>query len=156
MSIEAVAPTTCGSFLYEGCYRPRGGLSFAERAAWGLSSTSKANPPIRHASLSGSKPMSEALRPSKHFAIRVTRAFIAPSRARTRSLKRRRFRVICASQFAGQRLKTTKNKRTSAGNEDATKWRRLRLKVLGRNITCLSVRGRVFVSGELHQREKLT
>ncbi len=37
MAIDMVAWKTCGSFLYAGCYRARGALTCADRAAWGLS-----------------------------------------------------------------------------------------------------------------------
>jgi hypothetical protein len=44
MSIKAIAPKMSSSFVYEGCYRPRGGLTFAERSAWGLRAPSRRLP----------------------------------------------------------------------------------------------------------------
>jgi hypothetical protein len=148
MSGEAIAPTTCGSYLYEGYYRPRGGLSFAERAAWGLRSVSDSKPAaidMPHARKAAGEWMKHAKPAGAAGPLSGSRQPQTPVRAG--DAVRRHVRILALADHAAYRRPAAASKRIAARGSVTVKWRRFRLRSNGRSMSCISIGKRVFVTG---------
>jgi len=148
MSGESVAPATRDSFLYEGCYRPRGGLSFAERAAWGLRTL---NDPKSNAARAPRAPQA-SIRGVKHTSACGGLSPIAPlprprTPVRAGEAGRRRSRVLLITASVPYRELTAARQCITASARVTTRWRRFRIRWEGRSISCLSFGAHVFVTG---------
>ena len=153
MSIEAVVPAISGSFVYEGCYRPRGALTFAERSAWGLRSS--ANRP----SVTNSNAPTPMARASARQTWPVTCAQLRPQVAthcRTsiekRLKRKRRFRAACLSSAALRCANRHAGAQHLAKPSRFAGWFRLSVEVGGWSATCLLARGRSFVTGDMRAK----
>ena len=150
MSIEVVVPKSGGSFLYEGCYRPRGALTFAERSAWGLYSQTRARhaiglramkskSAIRHASIC---PPDRQRRDVNH--VLNCRAHV--------SARRPRFGIVNLSTFAKQYARRRLNLQNAVHAKE--RWFVIRASVADITVTCLVARNRTFVAGFMQAKEK--
>jgi hypothetical protein len=150
MSIEAVVPPNSRSFVYEGCYRPRGSLTFAERSAWGLRSSGQRPPAARTSAPvniartlpSRSKPLTCAQRPQRQGSRN-------PYTIEKHLKRERRFRVCSLSSVALRYTKTLANQRASVRPKQLAGWLRLQVKVGGGPVTCLVTPRRSFVAGHI-------
>jgi len=153
MSIEAVTPAIWGSFVYEGCYRPRGALTFAERSAWGLCSSE--NRPVA----SGRRAPMPKFRTPARCSAPVTSTQHKPhvsahhAGATAKRLRRRpRFRLGCLSPAVLCYHKRFGGLHTLAKPKRLTGWYRLSVKLGGGSATCLLARGRSFVTGDIRSK----
>ena len=145
MSIEAVKPVTSGGFVYEGCYRPRGSLSFAEQSAWGLRCTapsiSTTHPKRRELEVPRlANPCSRS-----PFARAQTFAAISGKKAPLRLGQHVRL-PAGTPRCSATRRETGKHVQAQRRHQCNT-WRRFRFIMSGRTITCLNVGSRWFVTG---------
>ena len=150
MSIEAVAPAISGSFAYEGCYRPRGSLTFAERSAWGLRSSGSRLPGSK-----ASAPMQET-RASARRSTPVTYAQIGPHPVahttdgiENSRQRKPRFRVTCLASTTLRCVKPFDHPRQLAKPKRTGRWYRLSVKIGDGSVTCVGSRGRSFVTGNM-------
>jgi hypothetical protein len=153
MSIEAIVPTISRSFVYEGCYRPRGSLTFAERSAWGLRSCGN-----RPQASNSSTPTPEApvsARRSGPVACAQFRPHECTHKAHAieKKLKRKaRIRVGCLTSAALRYAKRVALAQRRVKAKRFAGWYRLSVKVGSGSATCLLARGRSFVTGDLRAK----
>jgi hypothetical protein len=153
MSIEAIVPAISRSFVYEGCYRPRGSLTFAERSAWGLRSSGN-RPPASNSSTSAPEAAVSTRRSTP-----VTSAQFRPhegthkAHAIENKMKRKpRVRVGCLTSAAVRYAKRFASAQHLAKPRRFSGWYRLSVKVGCGSATCLLVRGRSFVAGDMRAK----
>jgi len=157
MSIEAVAPAFSGSFVYEGCYRPRGALTFAERSAWGLRlsgsrpSLSSARAPMRDARASACRSGSATCAQLGQHAGSRTADAIGKRCKRTS-----RFRVGCLSPAALRCAQRFASPHSLANPRNFARSYRLSVKVGGASATCIFSHGRSFVTGDMRPKARST
>jgi hypothetical protein len=151
MSIKSISPTVSGSFVYDGCYRARGDLSFAERAAWGLSSPAIhkvftiVNTRSSAASPTPQRPHAQAqLRSGGMLLLRNSNN---PARARWSY----RWMARGLVQPMGRRTFTARV-RGGAIRFKTVRWRRYRATVVGSTVTLLIANGKTFVTASAHSR----
>jgi hypothetical protein len=150
MDVETIAHERSGSFLYTGCYRARGELSRADRAAWGLREPFARQlehhliaTPLR----AGTSPLM-MMRPQDRGRLAVVAA-----RPRCGSPRRadesgcQRAGPWDAASMPKRRWRFLVPART--GLQPAYRWSRLKLKVEGAPATCLVVGERAFVTGAI-------
>lgn len=155
MSIEAVASNLYGSFLYEGCYRPRGGLTFAERSNWGLHGAlarhiiANAHACLRSTSRTIGHRVSMPPQRLCHGFGRI------PEVGQLHSCRRkaRRFRMVSATVSLVRHAMYC-GARTSTKRPGLARWHRLRVCVGSIKASCLVAGGRAFVTGFMPSKGK--
>jgi len=146
MSSVSIQATTSATFVYEGCYRARGELSFAEQAAWGLCSQA----PTKHKAM-----RTRALATTPTFQVRHAHTQIRPQH-NTRASRHlgvahdrpRRVWRAHGKAHAFSRHALTVRWRRRAALSHSRRWRRYAVKVLGRAGTLLMGNGRSFMSAQ--------
>jgi hypothetical protein len=155
MSFDGCVRDTNASFLYSGCYRARAGMSFAQRAAWGLrdfappsagQTTAVERPQqaasewcasMAHATLTSSNPMQKTSVPHD----------------RGRQTPRKRRHAVCSPVFVRllqERLRCIGPQPLRL--EGAGRYRRFSACVNGQYVTCVVLRGRVYIrAGSLRE-----
>lgn len=148
MSIEAVVPTNSRSFVYEGCYRPRGSLTFAERSAWGLRLTGH-RPSAPSTRASGNIERASAFRSKLvTFHQGLAQQGLRHTHAIVKYVKReRRFRVCCLSSVALRSAKRVAHQRALVRPKQLASWLRLEVKIGAGSVTCIVTPRRSFVAG---------
>ena len=144
MSIDPKAQTNA-SYVYEGCYRARGALTFAERSAWGLHASNmrlaRLTQPL-HPSFPSGRPATMSVRS------RPTLSVPARHRALPRgdSHERRRFRLVSVTSAGRRRswARRLRPPRVQAGDVKPA-WH-LRIAAEGMEAVCMLVRGRVYAA----------
>lgn len=144
MSTQVIAPTTSGTFLYDGCYRARGELSFAQREAWGL---------YRH--IGAGLPGPSASSSREAYGIAQRSPVIARQKApgtgslaihmhRSSGRERRTWKIFGGAHVTRGVVK--KAFHNSAARSKSLRWRRYRIRVLDSTITLLVVNGSRFAA----------
>jgi len=156
MSSEAVVPAILGSFVYEGCYRPRGSLTFAERSAWGLRSFGdRPQAATTSAFMPETRVFAHGFRPVTFTQLKPQGSTHSGGAIARRSKRRARFRVGCLSSAAVRYAKRFVSPHVSTKTKRFAGWYRLSVKVAGGSATCLLARGRSFVTGDIRARNRI-
>jgi hypothetical protein len=155
MSIKAIAPKMPSSFVYEGCYRPRGGLTFAERSAWGLRTPSRG------------LPVSKAIAPALVQQAQVCGPLLVARlrsnggttsgpvpRLYARGNEKLRFRAGCVSPSVLRIVKRYASLYVKTQSKNLQRWYRLSVKVGDAKVTCLVVGRRAFVAASVSSNSR--
>jgi hypothetical protein len=143
--MERIAPQMQRSFIYSGCYAAMGGMSLAQRAAWGLhassgklltSVTAQRHLQSRARSCNCTSPFTVKIKPA---AVRVA------LRPLTRA-PRRRIRCCSIEADKGSRWRTNMTPERARRLRGACAYRRVCVRVGGQHLTCTIFRGRAFVA----------
>jgi hypothetical protein len=157
MSIKAIAPKMSSSFVYEGCYRPRGGLTFAERSAWGLRAPSR-RLPVSKAIAPALVPQAQIFRPllvARSRSNGGTTSGPLPRLYAGRNEKPR-FRAGCMSPSILRIVKRFATLYVKTQSKNLERWYRLSVKVGDDKVTCLIVGRRAFVAAGISSNARPT
>jgi len=149
MIFHGVARVSEDSFLYSGCYSARGGLSVAQRAAWGLH--------VRGGQSSDWKPCKKvatalARPPCVCENVFTTRVKSKPSSTAAQTVikcekdRRHRFTCMLPSAEKQRRHEPRSRQLRERGACHVVPYRRLCVIADGRHLTCTVFRGRAYVA----------
>ncbi len=147
-----------GSFLYSGCYRARGGLSVAQRAAWGLHVG--CGPALRSQPLQGVAPV--VRRPpcacEDAFTTRVKRGLRSVAVQPAIRWKNKRLGFACGLPRVERQTRPVLQLRQprGPGADRAIPYRRMCVAANGQHLTCTVFRGRAYVVGILPVKSSST
>ena len=146
MSKVSIAATTPTTFVYEGRYRPRGELSFAERAAWGLCSQALPKP---RAAMRTRAPSVVPTLLGSHAHVQLRPAYGTTPARRRIVVAHDRLRRVWKAQgnarsFSRHALEVRWRQRAVLSRTH--RWRRYTVKVLGRALTLVMANGKSFIS----------
>jgi hypothetical protein len=149
MAMDAIAHTDNGSFLYSGCYRVRGELTSADRAAWGLHEPF-ANQLDRHAaplSRIASRPAPREQRTTGQTRAAIRSSQRDDNRLRQTGDRAKRLLVTCVAAVMQGRVRRFIARHGADYARSTRRWRRLAVVAAGVPATCLLWGGRAFVTG---------
>jgi hypothetical protein len=156
MSIKAIAPKISTSFVYEGCYRPRGGLTFAERSAWGLRTPSRTLPDSK------TTERAPVLQPqiARPLLVARSRSNDATTRRPFRLFaggnEKPRFRAEYVSPSILRMVKRFASLYVQTQSKNLERWYRLSVKIGDAKITCLVAGRRSFVAASMPSNSRPT
>jgi hypothetical protein len=143
--MERIAPQMQRSFIYSGCYAALGGVSLAQRAAWGLYASS--------GTLDTSASTQRRLQPSTRtcnctaaFTIKIKPAAVRLAPRTLVRARRRRVRCDSIDSDKGSRWQINMTPERARRLHGACTYRRVCVSVNGQHLTCTIFRGRAFVT----------
>lgn len=157
MIFHGVARGSENSFLYAGCYSPRGSLSVAQRAAWGLHVVCGQTSHWKSPKSVASAPRRPPCICENVFATRVkfrSRSVTLPTAIRCENYRRNGFTWTLPSLDRQRRHVPRPRQYREREAARAVQYRRLCVIINGQHLTCTVFRGRAYVAGRFAHRTR--
>lgn len=158
MIVHGDALGLAGTFLYSGCYQAPGGLSVAQRSAWGLHFGSECELFAQHIARDAWNSSAAAFSGKAIFSTRVRSGARTHSSLPLRAADERRRSATCAQQFVKQRFQRS-SKLPSLRSQTLPRtvpYRRFLVCANGRHLVCTVFRGRAYATSTQRAKERTT